>query len=182
MQIHGLDPLRPLRKLPLIQPTKRATTISETTQKKITDRNREAEKRRIQVRGAAITLISNRSGCRTTPTTRPTPPPKAAKKRQSRQHTTPETARSTQISTSPAADLAAPRAATPARAAQRARSRARGGGAARWELDEGEKDEERDRAACTYHGGARDGYGGSSGEATRAARGGAAVEAGASRV
>ena len=149
MQIHGLDPLRPLRKLPLIQPTKRATTISETTQKKITDRNREAEKRRIQVRGAAITLISNRSGCRTTPTTRPTPPPKAEKKRQSRQHTTTETARSTQISASPAADLAAPRAATPARAAQPARSRARCGGAARWELDEGEKDEEREARART---------------------------------
>ena len=145
MQIHGLDSLGPLRELPLIQPTKRTTTtISETTQKKFTERTREAEKQRIQVRGAAITLISNRSGCRTTPTTRPTPPPKAAKKRQSRQHTTTETARSTQISASPAADLAAPRAATPARAAQPARSRARCGGAARWELDEGEKDEERD--------------------------------------
>jgi len=82
MQIHGLDSLGPLRELPLIQPTKRTTTtISETTQKKITDRNREAEKRQIQVRGAAITLISNRSGCRKTPTARPTPPPQAEKKK-----------------------------------------------------------------------------------------------------
>ena len=126
-------------------PSKQRTTISDAAQKHLPPRQNEEQKaKRIRGRWVEITLISNRSGCRSTPIARP-PTPQTEKKRQSHQYTTPESTRSTRISTSPAADLASRRGT-----AQRVRSRVRGGEVARRELEEvfGAEDErEREREA-----------------------------------
>jgi hypothetical protein len=142
MQIHGLDPLRPLRELPLIQRNRQPPSAKRPQSAFSAPRQIAKQKtKRIRERCVAtFTLISNRSGCRNTPTTRP-PPPQAAKKKQSRQYTTPETARSTRITTNPAADLAAvtTRAAhSPTRAISRSRRR-------RSEAGAGDEDEEEER-------------------------------------
>jgi hypothetical protein len=83
MQIHGLDPLRPLRELPLIQRNRQPPSAKRPQSAFSAPRQIAKQKtKRIRERYVAtFTLISNRSGCRNTPTTRPPPPPQAAKKK-----------------------------------------------------------------------------------------------------
>jgi len=154
-------------------PSKQRTTISDTTQKHLPPRQNEEQKaKRIRGRLVEITLISNRSGCRSTPVARPTTPHTEKKGNhvsiEGRKAPDPRGFQPALPRISPPRE---PPRHSPTGAISRTRRRRSKAGAGR-----GVRCERRARGTCTYHGGARDGYGGS-GEARCATGGGAAVEA-----
>ena len=154
-------------------PSKQKTTISDVTQKHLPPRQNEEQKtKRIRGRWVEITLISNRSGCRSTPVARP-PTPQTEKKGNhvSIQRRKAPDPRGFQPAPPRISLPREPPRHSPTGAISRTRRRTSKSGAGR-----GGRCERRERGTCTYHGDARDGYGGS-GEARSATGGGAAVEA-----
>ena len=172
MQIHGLHPLRPLRELPLIQANREQPSATRAKNIYRRDKNEQQKAKRIRGRWVEITLISNRRGCRSTPVARP-PTPQTEKKGNhvSIQRRKAPDPRGFQPAPRRISLPREPRRHSPTGAISRTRRRTSKSGAGR-----GGRCERRERGTCTYHGDARDSYGGS-GEARSSTSGGAAVEA-----